>query len=346
MNINYAQEDTVEKMTKTKKYPSNKKLIVSIGSALVDILTYEGDDFLERTGAVKGGMTLVDKDFIEQTLSKTKSNTSILPGGSACNTALGIGKLGGQARFVGKCGCGSMGNLLKSNLIKNNVEPLLFTSSLPTGRVLSIITPDAQRSMFTYLGASSETKPDEISTGCFDNAAIVHIEGYLLFNSELILAALDSAKEAGALISLDLASFTVVEESKDILIKIVKEYVDILIANEDEARVFTGFTDEIKAVRALSEGVEIAILKVGERGSYISSKGKIIKIAPKAAGPAVDTTGAGDLWASGFLFGFANGYPLEKCGELGSACGSEVCRVIGAQIPEEGWERIKRLLTF
>ncbi|MDX2439612.1 MAG: adenosine kinase [Desulfobacterales bacterium] len=333
-------------MSKNKKYPSNKKLIVGIGSALVDILANEGDDFLERTGAVKGGMTLVDKDFIEQTLSKTKSNTSILPGGSACNTAVGIGKLGGQARFVGKCGCGSMGNLLKSSLIKNNVEPLLFTSSLHTGRVLSIITPDAQRSMFTYLGASSEIKPNEISTGCFDNAAIVHIEGYLVFNSDLILAALDSAKKAGALISLDLASFTVVEESKDILMKIVKEYVDILIANEDEARVYTGFSDEIKAVGALSEGVEIAVLKVGESGSYISNKGKIIKIAPKVAGPAVDTTGAGDLWASGFLFGFANGYSLEKCGELGSACGSEVCRVIGAQIPEEGWDRIKKLVTF
>ena len=330
-------------MSKNKKFPSNKKLIVSIGSALLDILAYEGDDFLKKTGAVKGGMTLVDNDFIELTLSKIKSNTSLVPGGSACNTAVGIGKLGGQARFVGKCGCGSMGKLLESNLIKNNVEPLLFQSSLPTGRVLSIITPDAQRSMFTYLGAASEIKPDEISTGCFDNAVIVHIEGYLLFNSDLILAALDSAKQAGALISLDLASFTVVEESKDILIKIVKEYVDILIANEDEARVFTGFSDEIKAGRALSEGVEIAVLKVGERGSYISNKGKIIKIAPKAAGPAVDTTGAGDLWASGFLFGFANGYPLEKCGELGSACGSEVCQVIGAQIPEEGWDRIKKL---
>ena len=117
--------------------------------------------------------------------------------------------------------------------------------------------------------------------------------------------------------------------------------MDILIANEDEARVFTGVSDEIEAVKALSMGVEIAVLKVGERGSYISSKGKIIKIAPKAAGTAVDTTGAGDLWASGFLFGFANGYSLEKCGELGSACGYEVCQVIGANIPEEGWQRIK-----
>ncbi|MDY6792135.1 MAG: adenosine kinase [Thermodesulfobacteriota bacterium] len=333
-------------MSKNKDDSDDKKLIVSIGSALVDILTHEGDDFLERTGAVKGGMTLVEKDFIEQTLSDTNSSPSIMPGGSACNTAVGIGKLGGQARFVGKCGGGSMGNLLKSSLEKNNVEPMLFSSSLSTGRVLSIITPDAQRSMFTYLGASSETRPDEISTGCFNRATIVHIEGYLLFNSDLILAALNSAREAGALISLDLASFTVVEESKDILVNIVKDYVDILIANEDEARVFSGFSDDMKAIRALSQGVEIAVLKVGERGSYISSKGKILKIAPKAAGSAVDTTGAGDLWASGFLFGLANGYPLEKCGELGSACGSEVCRVIGAQIPQEGWDRIKKLLNY
>ncbi|NNL43733.1 MAG: adenosine kinase [Desulfobacterales bacterium] len=331
-------------MSKAKKRRSDKRLIVGIGSALIDILAYEGDDFLERTGAVKGGMTLVDKDVIEQTLSKIKSDTLIVPGGSACNTAVGIGKLGGQSRFVGKCGSGSMGHLLKSSLEKNNVEPLLLKSLQPTGRVLSIITPDAQRSMFTYLGASSETKPDEISSACFDNAGIAHIEGYLLFNSKLILAALDAAKEAGAIISLDLASFTVVEESKDIIIEIVKKYVDILIANEDEARVFTGLSDEKESVRALSQNVEIAVLKVGERGSYIASKGKIIKIAPKTVVNAVDTTGAGDLWASGFLFGFANGYSLEKCGELGSACGSEVCKVVGAQIPEEGWNRIKKLL--
>jgi sugar/nucleoside kinase (ribokinase family) len=331
-------------MHQANNHPTNKKLIVGIGSALVDILTYEEDEFLERTGAVKGGMTLVDKDFIEGTLSKTTSEALIVPGGSACNTTVGIGKLGGKARFVGKCGSGSMGNLLKSSLKKNNVDPLLFNSSLPTGRVLSIITPDAQRSMFTYLGASSETKPGELSSGCFDHAMIVHIEGYLLFNSELIMAALDSAKKAGAMISLDLASFTVVEESKEMIHKIVKKYVDILIANEDEARVFTGCSDEIKAVRALSKGVEIAVLKIGERGSYISSKGKIIKIAPKSLDHAVDTTGAGDLWAAGFLYGFVNGYSLEKCGELGSACGSEVCRVVGAQIPEEGWNRVKKLL--
>jgi len=321
-----------------------KKLIVGIGSALVDILALENDEFLNKLGARKGGMTLVTDNVIDNTLSMATKSTRIVPGGSACNTMVGIGKLGGAARFVGKLGEDELGKFFKNDLKENNVEPLLFTSSSPTGRVLSIITPDAQRSMFTCLGASSETKPEEITNDCFKDAAVVHIEGYLLFNRELILSALNTAKAAGALVSLDLASFTVVEESKDFLEKIIDDYVDILIANEDEAYAFTGKTDETQALNALSERADIAVLKLGKRGSYICRKGQRFRVKPKGSGFAVDTTGAGDLWAAGFLFGFVNGYPLEKCGELGSACGYEVCQVVGANIPDEGWQRIKELM--
>ncbi len=328
----------------TGKSEKGNRLIVGFGSALVDILVHEDDEFLEKTGAVKGGMTLVGKDFIEYTLSLTSNKPWIVPGGSACNTVVGIGNLGGIARFVGKLGEDELGDLFKTELAKNNVEPVLFISPLPTGRVLSIITPDAQRSMLTFLGASSETKPVEIKDKCFDNAAIVHIEGYMLFNKDLILTALYTAKEAGALVSLDLASFTVVEESKEFLKKNVMDYVDILIANEDEAWVFTGYSDEIKAVKALSEKADIAVLKVGKRGSFISRAGRIIKVEPMGNGSAIDTTGAGDLWAAGFLFGLVNGFPLEKCGKLGSACGYEVCQVVGANIPDDAWQGIKKIL--
>ncbi len=323
---------------------SKSNLIVGIGSALVDILAHEDDEFLKKTGAEKGGMRLVDKEFIEHTLSRTTGEQTTVPGGSACNTVVGISKLGGSARFVGKCGRGKMGRFFKSSLKKHNVEPALFTSSSPTGRVLSIITPDAQRSMFTYLGASSETHPAELSGGCFNNAAIVHVEGYLLFNTDLILAALEKAREAGALVSLDLASFTVVRESKELLERIINEYVDILIANEDEALALTGHADEMKAIEALSAKAEISVLKMGARGSIIAHEGNIIKIKAMGDGNAIDTTGAGDLWASGFLFGLINGYALEKCGQLGSACGYEVCQVVGATIPDKGWQRIKKLL--
>jgi len=192
----------------------NRRLIVGVGSALVDILARENDEFLKKTGAVKGGMKYVDKEFIERTISNTSQTPTIVPGGSACNTAIGVAKLGGQARFVGKSGQDNMGDFFETDLIKHNVDPILFKSSSPTGRVLSIITPDAQRSMFTFLGASAETLPEEMTPECFADAAIVHIEGYLLFNADLMLAVLNAAKAAGALVSLDLASFTVLRNSK------------------------------------------------------------------------------------------------------------------------------------
>ncbi|SLM30413.1 PfkB domain protein (fragment) [Desulfamplus magnetovallimortis] len=232
--------------------------------------------------------------------------------------------------------------------------------------MLSVITPDAQRSMFTSLGASTELLPSEVTAKLFEDTGIAVIEGYLLFNRDLMRAALDAAKKAGALVALDLASFEVINASMDILPDIIKNDVDILIANEDEARAYTGFSDETEAIEALSENVEIAVLKVGARGSYISSGGDVIYIKPVSghfvpehsmsgasepeqylpgdSGPEgveiLDTTGAGDLWAAGFLYGVANGLSLKKSGQIASVCGFEVCRVVGAQIPEEGWERI------
>ena len=320
-------------------------VIAGIGSALMDILVYEEENFLEKTNAAKGGMMLVEQRFIEEALALTPAKPVVVPGGSACNTAVGIGQLGGKARFIGKCGLDDMAGFFEKGLINSGVEPILFRSASPTGRVLSIITPDAQRSMFTFLGASSEMTTDEISGEHFSGVEIVPLAGSLLFHTSLEYAAAESARQAGARVSLDLASYTVVEGSRDVLDELVDEFVDILIANEDEARVFTGHTDENKAVAALAERADIAALKVGERGSFVSRQGNIVKIEPAAgSGPVVDTTGAGDLWAAGFLYGLAKDYPLDACGALGSACGYEVCQVVGAHIPEEGWERIRRLV--
>lgn len=322
----------------------NKKLVVGVGSALIDILAHQDEHFLRKSGAVKGGMTYVDKEFIDETLLLSTQQPILVPGGSACNTVVGIGKLGGTARFIGKCGNGRMGEFFHNDLKRQNVEPMLFRSESPTGRVLSIITPDAQRSMFTFLGASAEARPQDVTADCFTGAAIVHIEGYLLFNPELILKVLQTAKTAGAKISLDLASFNVVNDSRTQLAHIVKSFVDILIANEDEALAFTGHEDEALAVQSLAADVEIAVLKIGQRGSIIACGDQIIRIQPQTGAPIIDTTGAGDLWAAGFLYGLVNGFTLKKCGELGSACGFEVCRVVGASIPDTGWERIRKLL--
>jgi sugar/nucleoside kinase (ribokinase family) len=332
-------------MAKGKKRDPAKKLIAGVGSALVDILLLESEQFLVSTGAKKGGMVHVESNtVIDGLLSKSAAKQSVVPGGSACNTIVGIGRLGGPARFIGKRGNDDLGRLFEDSLKKQNVEPVLFTSNTPTGRVLSIITPDTQRSMFTFLGAASDMKPEEVLPKYFEGAALVHIEGYLLFNEALLMASLKAAQKSGALISLDLASYTVVEASRHILSDIIDDYVDIVIANEDEARAFTGLANEEKALMSLAKKADTAVLKIGKRGSLISHHGTVTQIDRMGSGAAVDTTGAGDLWASGFLYGLVNDYPVQACGKLASACGFEVCQVIGASIPDDGWRRIKAYL--
>jgi sugar/nucleoside kinase (ribokinase family) len=318
--------------------------VVGIGSALIDVLAQVTDDFLTGVSDVKGGMTLVENDFIHHVTRRLAGTPDIVPGGATCNTMIGIGKLGGDSSFVGQCGDDDMGRLFEEGLIASGVKPRLFKSSTPTGRVLSLITPDAQRSMFTYLGASAEMDPDAIMAEFFHDAAVVMIEGYLVFNRTLMMAALAAAKKANASIALDLASFTVVESSRDFIMENVVDHVDILIANEDEARAFSGVSDEDEALSILSTFADTAVLKLGKRGSLIAQNGDIVRVDPLTGKDAVDTTGAGDLWAAGFLYGITHGYSLDEAGAIGSACGYEVCQVTGASIPDHGWDRIRTLL--
>ena len=326
------------------KARENKAAVAAIGSALMDFCLYEFADFVEASGAQVGGMVMVGHTVIDGVLAKSGNEPSVVPGGSACNTIVGIGRLGAKARFIGKRGDDELGRRLEESIRRAGVEPVLGVSPSATGRVLSIITPDAQRSMLTCLGASSEMLPEEIKQSFFEDCAVAHIEGYLLFNPALLMSALNAAKSAGALVSLDLASYTVVESSLDTLNKIVDGgLVDILIANEDEAAAFTGLKDESAAAEALGKRAPVAVMKLGKRGSMILHGGRKAVIAPYGDGrPAVDTTGAGDLWAAGFLYGLVRGYDLERCGALGSACGYEVCQVVGAHIPDDGWARIMK----
>jgi len=315
--------------------------IAAIGSALVDFCLTETAEFVAASGAQVGGMVMVDHTHIEKLLARSGNAPTVVPGGSACNTIVGVGRLGARARFIGKRGDDELGRTLEASLTRAGVEPRLSVSASATGRVLSIVTPDAQRSMLTCLGASSEITPDEAAAAHFADCALVHIEGYLLFNPDVFRAALRAAKSAGALVSLDLASYTVVEASRGLLEEAVGGgLVDILIANEDEAAAFTGLKDEERAAAELGKRAPVAVMNIGKRGSVIMHGGKAARIAARGDGTVVDTTGAGDLWASGFLYGLVSGYDLERCGNLGAACGYEVCQVMGAHVPEEGWARI------
>ncbi len=314
--------------------------IVGVGSALMDILLFESDRFLADHGVTKGGMQLVGPGRADQLLAASPNLPRMVPGGSACNTTIGLGRLGARAEFVGTRGDDEVGRILEAALLANNVTPRLETVATPTGRVLSIVTPDAERSMLTCLGASSEMSPRVFTPGLFAGADLVHVEGYLLFNEALIRSALEAAREAGVPVSLDLASFTVVDANPSLVRALVREYVDVLLANEDEARSYTGGREELEALGALAADAECAALKVGGRGSYVSLGGETTVILPCGECGVVDTTGAGDLWAAGFLFGLTSGLPVGECGRIASMCGYEVCRVEGAHIPDEGWGRI------
>lgn len=322
----------------------DRRLVVGIGSALVDIVVPADDAFVRRTGVPKGGMVYFDSSSIDAFLEDSGADPTVVPGGAACNTMVGIGRLGGQSRFIGKRGDDPFGRLFEDGLALSGVEPFLVRTRTPTGRVLSLISPDSQRTMLTCLGAASEMRPEEVDTRAFAEAAVTLVEGYLVYNPELFGHAIQSARDAGSLVALDLASFTVVEECMDRFQDVVNESVDILIANEDEAFAFTRCRDEEKALASLGECARLAVLKLGARGSRVSCEGRVIDIAAASGGGVVDTTGAGDLWASGFLFGLVRQLPLEICGRLASVCGHEVCKVKGAAIPEDGWSRIARLV--
>ncbi len=314
-------------------------VVVGVGAALVDLLIEEGDAFVAGMGSPKGGMTLVDGAAIESALKTTDRPVKVVPGGSACNTMVGIGNLGGRARMIGRLGEDELGRAFLDGLHKAGVDRRIRKSDQATGRVLSVVTPDAQRTMFTFLGASSQLSPDDISLEDFSDAGMILLEGYLLFNRPVVEKILKLAKQTQAKLVLDLGSYQVVETCRDFLNAIIESDVDIVLANEDEARAFTGL-GEADSLEALAKKVETAVVKVGKKG-VLMAQGKERYAVGAQLVKAIDTTGAGDLWASGFLFGLSEGMGLEKSARLGCKVGSEVVQVMGAVIPPEGWARVK-----
>ena len=195
--------------------------------------------------------------------------------------------------------------------------------------------------MRTNLGAAMTLAPEEISAQDFAGCRHAHIEGYLLFNEALMMQVLNAAKEAGCSISLDLASFEVVHATKEILPGILRDYVDIVFANEEEAHAFTGLGEDYEAMaRQLAELCEIAAVKIGARGSYVAHRDSVQKAEPVLAEKLIDTTGAGDLWAAGFLYGWSQQRELIDCARIGSVLGAAVVQQQGSELPETVWDQI------
>ena len=316
------------------------KKITGMGNALVDILvTIPDDSILTELGLLKGSMRLVDTAFSERVINSVCGfPMSVQSGGSASNTIHGLSRLGAACSFIGKISDDRFGSIFSSDLHKCGIEPVLFKDTAPTGKAVALISPDSERTFATYLGAAVKLSPSEIIPGLFRGSDFFHIEGYLVQDHDLIEKALKTAHDLGIVTSLDLASFNIVGENLEFLTSLTRKYVDIVFANEEESLAFTGLHCE-EAVKKIAEICRVAIVKTGEKGSIICSGTELYRIPPFKVRP-VDTTGAGDLYASGFLFGMMNGSSLERSGTIGSLLAAKVIEKVGAKIPAEEWKEI------
>lgn len=313
--------------------------IIGLGNALVDIIVFiENDSLLVDLELPKGSMTLVD--FQKSTAIRKAFehlDFSIASGGSAANTIHGLAKLGIETSYIGKIGEDDYGNIFRSDLVKSHIHPILLPSETHTGRAVALISPDRERTFATHLGAAIELSAEDLDAEQFKGHDYFHIEGYAVQNNELLEKAVRLAKDDGLMISLDLASYNVVEDNLEFLKYIVRDYVDIVFANEEEAKAFTGKEPE-EALDALADICKIAIVKTGKSGSMIKSEGLIYNIDATDAS-VVDTNGAGDIYAAGFLYGLAKDLPLDDCGKAGAILAGKIIEIIGARLDEKGWKQ-------
>jgi len=315
--------------------------ILGMGNALVDVMTLlKSDKTLEEYALPKGSMQLVSKEFSNRLLAGTlglqKKQSS---GGSAANTIHGLAHLGLETGFIGKIGKDNLGQFFEKDLRDNNIKPLLFHDLEETGRSVALISKDSERTFATFLGAAVTLKEEDITSDIFNGYGFFHIEGYLVQDEALIRKSLRLAKSHGLTVSIDMASYNVVRDHRDIFESLISEYVDVILANETEAESLTGQKAE-KALDRMSEMARIAIVKQGDKGSLIRSGSSTYRIGIRKVN-TIDTTGAGDLYASGFLYGLTQGQPLEACGEAGSIMGAYVTEVVGAKLEPDRWQFVK-----
>lgn len=317
------------------------KKVLGMGNALVDILVKISDDqLLEKFELPKGSMQLVDKAKSQQLIEALSHlKYEIASGGSAANTINGLANLGIPCGYIGKIHDDKMGETFSKDMTAKGIEAILFNGSQDTGIATTLISEDSERTFATFLGAAVELTPEDLKEEYFAGYDYFHIEGYLVQNHELIEVAVKLAKKSGVKVSIDLASYNVVEDNLEFLKKLVSEYVDIVFANEEESKSFTGKEPEA-ALADIAEMCEISVVKVGAQGSLVMTENEKVSVGVIKANP-IDTTGAGDLYAAGFLYGLANELPLEKCAKLGSLLGGNVIEVIGPKMDEKRWAIIK-----
>ncbi len=309
--------------------------IVGIGNAIVDVLTKTDDSFLKRLSFNKGSMTLIDetkaKELYEMTTSRIQRS-----GGSVANSLACVAQLGGKAAFIGRVRDDKLGEIFTEEISTTGTIFRTPPSSVgpSTARCLIFVTPDAQRTMCTFLGASVLLEPKDIDLSVIKEAKILYLEGYLWDNpaaKNAFIKAAEIAKNADRKVALSLSDSFCVNRHRESFIKLVEDHIDILFANEDEITTLYKTSSLNTAIKKLKKKCNLAAITIGEKGSIIVSNGKEINIDPFILGKAIDSTGAGDLYAGGFLKGLADGLRPELCAKIGSICAGQIVTELGSR---------------
>jgi len=319
--------------------------LIGVGSPIMDLLAPVPEAFLAHVPGQKGGMVLVDDAEMQRLLDLLPDPPASSNGGSAGNVAFTAARLGLHTTFLGKLGDDALARTYRRRFVAAGINPDRFKrGALPNARCLALVTPDAQRTLRTCLGAAMTLSPAEISPDDFRGCRHAHVEGYLVFNRALAEAVLAAARAAGCTVSLDLSSFEVVQASRDWLFAEFGRGIDVVFANEDEVRAFfpDANDDYATLARGLADHGVLAAVKLGRDGAWIARGGELHRIPPVAVPNVVDTNGAGDAWAAGFLFGYLRGWPLPASGALASLLGAETVRHMGPVIPDEFWPDVQR----
>ena len=314
---------------------------IGLGNALVDVVLRVKDDIvLSEIGIAKGAMELIDKDQMIRLRSASHDfSRTVSPGGSVCNTIRAMANLGASVGYIGKIGSDDLANDYELALNQAGVDPNFVKVDGISGSCTVFVTPDGERTMATFLGPAATLCPEELNPEVIRNYDCIYIEGYLIVNEPLFRGVLLLAKESGLKIALDLSSFNVVEANLELLKEVIPAYVDILFCNEQEAASFTGLSAS-EAVAELSKMVDIAVVTLGKQGALVGHNSEVVSVSAETV-DAIDTTGAGDHFAAGFLYGISRSASLGLSAKIGTLLAARVVEVSGACIPEDQWEQIK-----
>ncbi len=309
--------------------------LIGLGNAIVDIIVNVEDKFLEINTLKKGSMNLINSNESKVLLNNCKVIKKI-SGGSSANTVVCLAELGNNVQFVGRVKNDNFGDFFSADIKKSNA--IFNTPPIKEGpssaHSIIFITPDAQRTMCTYLGASIEFEPNDVNYNLIKDSKYLYLEGYL-WDSDLaknaFLQAAKLAKESDTKLILSLSDSFCVERHRESFLKLIKNYIDIVFCNESEVLSLFKENDLQSCQESITSLCELVIITLGSKGSLVINKGKSEEIKPKILGGIIDTTGAGDLYAGGFIHGLINNYSIKKCGEIGSICAGHIITQLGSR---------------